>query len=145
MSRQLPLVSSGNRRPQKTGVCASQPNKSINNWLNPAAFKIPGCPDNNTLCTNPADIGRFGNTTPNLLEGPGLTDFDLSLMKDFHMTDRIALQFRATASNVFNHPNFGNPGSDISAPGSYGVITSTAFDLYGQQSRCIDFMMRLRF
>jgi hypothetical protein len=46
---------------------------------------------------------------------------------------------------VFNHPNFGNPGSDISAPGSYGVITSTAFDLYGQQSRCIDFMMRLRF
>lgn len=66
-------------------------------------------------------------------------------MKDFRLTERFNLQFRATATNVFNHPNFGIPGSDISAPGSYGVITSTAFDLNGQQSRSIDFMMRLSF
>jgi len=66
-------------------------------------------------------------------------------LKDFHLNERFILQFRATASNVFNHPNFGTPGSDISAPGSYGAVTSTAYDLYGQQSRFIDFMMRLRF
>jgi len=135
----------GGRPDVVAGVPVYAPNKSINNWLNPAAFKIPGCPDNNTLCTKPADIGRFGNAGVNTLAGPGLTDFDLSLMKDFHLTERFTLQFRATASDVFNHPNFGTPASDISASGSYGVITSTAFDLYGQQSRFIDFMMRLRF
>ena len=58
------------------------------------------------------------------------------------MTDRIALQFRATTSNGFNHPNFAAPRSDISAPGSYGVITGKAFDLYGQPWRFIDFMMQ---
>ena len=36
-------------------------NQSINNWFNVAAFKVPGCPDNNPVCDNPANIGRFGN------------------------------------------------------------------------------------
>lgn len=119
--------------------------QTINNWLNPAAFKVPGCADATPLCTNPANIGRFGNAGVNTLEGPGLTDFDLSLMKDFHLTEQFTLQFRATATNVFNCPNFGAPASDISSPGTYGVVTSTAFDLYGQQSRFIDFMLRLEF
>ncbi|HUY15543.1 MAG TPA: TonB-dependent receptor [Terriglobia bacterium] len=119
--------------------------QTINNWLNPAAFKIPGCTNANPLCSNPANIGRFGNAGVNTLEGPGLTDFDLSLMKDFHLTERFTMQFRATATNVFNHPNFGMPASDISSPGTYGTVTSTAFDLYGQQSRFIDFMLRLQF
>jgi hypothetical protein len=135
----------GGRPDVVRGVPVYATNKSINNWLNPAAFKIPGCPDNDTLCSNPVNVGRFGNAGVNTLEGPRLADVDLSLMKDFHLNERFILQFRATASNVFNHPNFGTPGSDISAPGSYGAVTSTAYDLYGQQSRFIDFMMRLRF
>ena len=81
----------------------------------------------------------------NVLEGPKLVDFDLALMKDFHLTERFTLQFRGTASNVFNHPNFGIPGNNISSPGTFGVITSTAFEVYGQQSRFIDFMLRLQF
>jgi hypothetical protein len=135
----------GGRPDAIAGVSPVPAHQTINNWLNPAAFKVPGCPDSDPLCSNPADIGRFGNAGVNTLEGPGLTDFDLSLMKDFHMTERFTLQFRATATNVFNHPNFGIPGSDISSPGTYGVVTSTAFDLHGQQSRFIDFMLRLQF
>ncbi|MGH9469014.1 MAG: TonB-dependent receptor [Terriglobia bacterium] len=119
--------------------------QNINNWLNPAAFKVPGCPNADPLCSPLVNIGRFGNAGVNTLEGPGLTDFDLSLMKDFHLTERFTLQFRATATNVFNHPNFGAPASDISSAGTYGSITSTTFDLYGQQSRFIDFMLRLEF
>jgi hypothetical protein len=119
--------------------------QSINQWLNPAAFKIPGCPDATPLCPNPADIGRFGNAGVNTLVGPRLVDVDLSLMKDFHLTERFTLQFRTTATNVFNHPNFGLPAAVISSPGTYGTVTSTAFDLYGQQSRFIDFMLRLEF
>lgn len=119
--------------------------QSINNWLSPAAFKVPGCANTDPLCTPAVNIGRFGNAGVNTLVGPRLVDLDLSLMKDFHLNERFTLQFRATATNVFNHPNFGAPASDISSPGTYGSITSTAFDLYGQQSRFIDFMLRLQF
>lgn len=119
--------------------------QTINNWLNLAAFKVPGCPNTDPLCTPAVNIGRFGNAGVNTLVGPRLVDFDLSLMKDFHLNERFTLQFRATATNVFNHPNFGLPASDISVPGNYGSITSTTFDLYGQQSRFIDFMLRLQF
>jgi hypothetical protein len=136
----------GGRPDVVAGVSPYASSKTINRWLNPAAFKIPGCPDSTPLCSNPANIGRFGNAGVSSLEGPPLTDFDLSLMKDFRVSERFTLQFRATATNVFNHPNFGQPAADISAgPGNYGVITGTAFDLQGQQSRFIDFMLRLRF
>jgi hypothetical protein len=121
----------GGRPDVVAGVRPYAANKTIDNWLNAAAFKIPGCPDSTPLCTNPANVGRFGNAGVNTLEGPDLTDFDLSQMKDFRLTERFTLQFRATATNVFNHPNFGVPSADISAPGSYGRITSTAFDLRG--------------
>ena len=108
-------------------------------------FVIPGCPASSPLCPNPVNVGRFGNSGVNVLQGPKLVDFDLSLMKDFHLTERFILQFRGTATNVFNHPNFGIPGNDISSPGTFGAITSTTFDLYGQQSRFVDFMLRLQF
>lgn len=135
----------GGRPDAIAGVNPAAANQTRTNWLNPGAFEVPGCTSANPLCSNPADIGRFGNAGVNTLEGPRLVDLDLSLMKDLHLTERFILEFRTTATNVFNHPNFGLPASDISAPGSYGVITNTAFDLNGQQARFIDFMLRLRF
>ncbi|MGH9449764.1 MAG: hypothetical protein ACRD11_04405 [Terriglobia bacterium] len=57
----------------------------------------------------------------------------------------LATTAAASASNVFNHPNFGLPESDISSPGTYGTVASTTYDLYGQQSRFVDFMLRLQF
>ncbi|MEO7143047.1 MAG: hypothetical protein ABI165_06030 [Bryobacteraceae bacterium] len=108
-------------------------------------FVIPGCPVSDPLCPNPINVGRFGNSGVNVLERPKLVDFDLSLMKDFHLTERFIPQFRGTATNVFNHPNLGIPGNDISSPGTFGAVTSTTFDLYGQQSRFVDFMLRLQF
>lgn len=111
----------------------------------PTSFAIPGCPANDPICSNPQNVGRFGNSGVNVLQGPHLIDFDLSLMKDFHITERFNLEFRGTATNVFNHPNFSNPAADISSPGTFGISTSTAYELYGQQSRFVDFMLRLRF
>lgn len=128
------------------GVNPYPAQRTINNWLNLAAFKVPGCPDSTPLCSDPANIGRFGNAGVNTLEGPSLADFDLSLMKDFHVAERLTLQFRASATNLFNHPNFGLPDSSISdGAGNYGAISSTAYDLQGQQSRFVDFMLRLIF
>ena len=136
----------GGRPDVVAGVSPYPAQRTMSQWLNSAAFKIPGCPDATPLCSNPADVGRFGNSGVNTLEGPSLTDFDLSLMKDFHINERFTLQFRASATNVFNHPNLGLPDSDISdGPGNYGAISSTAMDLQGQQSRFIDFMLRVVF
>jgi hypothetical protein len=113
--------------------------------VGPASFVIPGCPVNNPLCSNPQNVGRFGNSGVNVLQGPHLVDFDVSLMKDFRISERFTADFRATATNVFNHPNLSNPSGDISSPGTFGVSTSTAYELYGQQSRFLDIMLRLQF
>jgi Carboxypeptidase regulatory-like domain/TonB dependent receptor len=72
--------------------------------------------------THPA---RFGNAGRNNLRGPGFFNVDLSLFRSFALTERIKLQFRGEFLNALNHPNFSNPGSDISNAGAFGYITST--------------------
>ena len=64
--------------------------------LNPAAFVVP-------------PTVRQGTEGRNDLAGFGLTQVDLSLSRKIRMTDRLALDFRADAFNVLNHPNFTNP------------------------------------
>ena len=108
-------------------------------------FVIPGCPASDPLCSNPVNVGRFGNCGVNVLEGPKFVGADFSLMKDFPLTEKMKLQFRATTTNVFNHPNFGLPGADIESPGTFGKFTSTYSPLLGQNARQVDFMLRLMF
>ena len=64
--------------------------------LNPNAFSIPS-------------IVRQGTEPRNHIPGFGLTQFDFSVGRKFSITERINLQFRADAFNLFNHPNFTNP------------------------------------
>jgi len=64
--------------------------------LNPAAFAIPS-----TI--------RQGSEGRNNISGFGLTQIDLSLSRNFPITQRVDLQFRTDAFNVLNHPNFTNP------------------------------------
>jgi hypothetical protein len=127
------------------GVSPYAQHKSVNTWLNPAAFKIPGCPDTTPVCANPANVGRFGNASVNSLVGPRMTDVDLSVFKTFRIREGVNAKLNATATDVFNHANFGLPGAAITSPGTYGAITSTGGDLYGQASRFLDFGFRLEF
>ena len=64
--------------------------------LNPAAFIAPPA-------LTQGDEGR------NDIKGFGLTQVDLSIGRKFPITERLNLQFRADAFNLFNHPNFANP------------------------------------
>jgi len=84
---------------------------------------------------------RFGNVGRNSLRGPGFFNMDLSLFRTFRITEGINFQFRADALNALNHPNFGNPGADISNSGSFGFITSTV----GQGSRIFRLGARVSF
>jgi hypothetical protein len=65
--------------------------------------------------------GQFGNAGRNIARGPGSSDVDLSLMKNFRVTERTSLQFRAESFNIANHPNFGLPISDLASP-NFGRI-----------------------
>jgi hypothetical protein len=63
----------------------------------------------------------YGNVGRNTLYGPGSVNIDFSLFRTFNLTERLALQFRADAANLFNTPHFCNPGGC-----STGTTTSRA-------------------
>ena len=46
--------------------------------------------------------------------GPGLPAFDLGLFRQFSVTERLKMQFRAEAFNATNTPHFNNPGTNVS-------------------------------
>jgi len=83
--------------------------------------------------------GVFGNAGRNILRGPALQYLDASISRNFLITERMKLQFRAEAFNLTNTVAFGLPNSNVSG-GSPGVITSLAAD-----PRIMQFALRLAF
>ncbi len=67
----------------------------------------------------------FGNLGRNALRGPGFKNFDIGIFKNFRLSERLRLQFRAEAFNAFNVTNFGNPGGTVGTA-NFGRITGTA-------------------
>ena len=84
---------------------------------------------------------RFGNSGRNPIRGPGFWNIDFGLFKTVKIADRVDVQFRAEAINVLNHPNFANPGGDISNAGTFGFITQTT----GTGERNLRFGLRIAF
>jgi hypothetical protein len=120
--------------------------QSVNNWFNPAAFKIPGCPDGTPVCAKPDNIGRFGNAGIGILRGPRIANADLAISKYFPIRENLRMQFRMNMANVFNHPNFALPAANISSPATVGRITSSVPPTFGTVApREIDFQLRLEF
>jgi hypothetical protein len=65
---------------------------------------------------------RQGTEGRNDIRGFGLTQVDFSIARKFSISERFALQFRAEAFNVVNHPNFGRLDTDpYDGPGVFGV------------------------
>jgi hypothetical protein len=62
----------------------------------------------------PSGTYRFGTMGRNALYGPGIRRVDLVLFKDFRITERFTLQFRAESFNFSNTPQFNNPSSNVS-------------------------------
>jgi outer membrane receptor protein involved in Fe transport len=81
-------------------------------WMNPAAFAIPAA-------------YTFGNVGRNTLIGPGFFQWDFGGYKNFRITERIGMQFRAEIFNITNRVNFGNPNGDLNSS-SFGQISGTA-------------------
>jgi hypothetical protein len=108
-------------------------------------------------CVFQYQASGFGDLGRNTIYGPGFEDIDMALVKDTRVTEKVTVQFRADAFNLFNHPNFGQPVNTIStttsangtvtlSPGSFGQITSTRFPVGDSgSSRQIQLALRLMF
>ena len=83
---------------------------STERWFNTAAFAFPA-------------PGTFGNAGRNIIDGPGYQSVNASLVKNTNLTERVNLQFRVEAFNLFNHPNFNLPDNFLGSP-TFGQITS---------------------
>jgi len=96
-------------------------------WFDPTAFVVPA-------------FGTFGNTGRNVLRGPALVNWDLSLFKATRITERVGLQFRAEGFNILNHTNLGFPTQTVGTPSAAGIISRTA-----TESRRIQLGLKLTF
>ncbi|MBI4909487.1 MAG: TonB-dependent receptor [Acidobacteria bacterium] len=82
--------------------------RSFSRNFDPTVFRLPA-------------RGTFGNSAPTLIRGPGINNWDISLLKTFSIFDRARLQFRAEAYNAFNHTQFAS------------LDTTARFDAQGNQ------------
>jgi hypothetical protein len=59
----------------------------------------------------------------NSLRGPAFKEFNFAIAKITPITERVSLELRAEAFNLFNHPNFANPilPGFIADPGTPGA------------------------
>src|SRR5439155_5518445 len=101
--------------PDPTGTVVGRPDRVPGQpvWLSaptaPGGRMLNYDPNTNTGAFSiPATI-RQGTEGRNDIPGFGFTQVDLSLGRKFSLTEKVALQFRADAFNIFNHPNFTNP------------------------------------
>jgi hypothetical protein len=69
--------------------------------------------------------GAFGNEGRNAFNGPGKWNFDGSFFKTTSVTERAKLEYRFEAFNAFNHPQFGDPSTSLTAS-TFGKITTVA-------------------
>lgn len=104
------------------------PNAGPSHWFNPACFPAP-------------PLYTYGNVARGVLFGPGETEFDLALVKNTKLTERLNMQFRAEAFNAFNTPNFAVSAlnTSIGSP-TAGVITGTNID-----NREFEFALKMNF
>jgi hypothetical protein len=70
---------------------------------------------------------RFGNAGRNTIIGPGVVNWDFSLLKEFHLNERHNLELRWEVFNLPNHALWDIPGGTVGAP-NYGVISATKID-----------------
>jgi len=119
---------------------AGAPVSSGKAWFDPTIFSNP---------TESAAAPMIPNTGRNQFRGPGNTQTNASLVKNFHIYHESEFQFRFEAFNVFNHPWLNAPNTTVGS-GTFGYITNfNAFNVaaFGTNagSRQMQFSGRINF
>ena len=130
-----------------TAQTCFQPYFNINAW------NIATCDNTNSVatafgnvgpnCLGPRELGNGGRYT---LVGPGLIQWDPAVLKNFAISERTKLQFRAEFFNILNRPNFSTPSS-LSLVSSTGQASNTAGRITTTigSSRNVQFGLKLTF
>jgi hypothetical protein len=114
-------------RPNQVAGCNPYANQTKTQYINPACF------------TQPAK-GQLGDASRVPVYGPDFVNTDFSVIKQFRLPwENMGLNFRAEFFNLFNHPQFGQPISDINAIG-FGAANSTV-----NNPRVLQFGLKLTF
>ncbi len=87
----------------------------------------------------PQALGTTGNAPRTICCGPGLNNFDIAVLKETKLSERVGLQFRAEFFNVVNHAQFANPDGDISDGPDFGRVKRV------RDPRLIQFALKLFF
>lgn len=108
------------------------PRNSYNLAFDPSSFQQPD------------QLGVIGNSPRTVCCGPGINNFDFSMLKDTPLTERMRLQFRAEIFNIANHAQFskvdGNiSDGDVQDGGTFGKV------LRARDPRLIQFALKLIF
>jgi hypothetical protein len=136
-------------------VAANDPSHSFGGGLRPNV--TPGCDKKisgstqsklneyfNTACFSEPAPFTYGSEsrTDGAIRTPGVNNWDVALVKDTSITERVSLQFRTEAFNLANRVQFGPPGQIFTANSNsaFGVITSQV-----NNPRLIQFALRLNF
>jgi hypothetical protein len=84
--------------------------RTVNRWFDTTAFTAPSA-------------GTFGNSGRGIIYGPWVNVWHAGVDKSFTLYERLKLRVEMTATNVFNHNNWSNPGTNVSTTASAGLIT----------------------
>jgi hypothetical protein len=115
-------------RPDVTGPITMI--RSVEKWFDTSVFTA---------------VPRFGSLGRNVVIGPGFSNTDFAIIKNTKLHEAFRMQFRAEFFDLFNHPNFGAPGTVVGTP-SFGQITSTRFPTgESGSSRQIQFAVKITF
>ncbi len=121
--------------------CLSNPTPQA--WFNASAFSLP---TGYQIQTNPIQYS--------CLTGPSFFDLDASILKNFHITEKVQGQLKMSAYNATNKLNRGDPNTDINSgnfgqalyQGSPGGTFGAQTAAYGNQSgRQVELGFRLFF
>jgi hypothetical protein len=121
-------------------VCAPGP---------PVGQPVPA--SSTTLVAGGVPMFTNGNMRRNFLRGPGINNWDISVMKNFQFTESKYLQFQANFFNAFNHAQFFSPtyqSGALGGGGSFGQITSDSTPStspYYRGPRIVQFALKLYF
>ncbi len=81
----------------------------------------------------------WGNSPRGSVIGPGRNNFNISLFKNFQLTERVGFEFRAESFNTFNHTQYTGVNTSVGDPTNFGKINAAA------DPRVLQFGARLSF
>jgi hypothetical protein len=107
-------------------------------WLNPNAFAKPPA----AVAIGQADYSPLGGGQMQA-RGPHWNNFDSSVLKNFHVTESVHVQFRAEAFNTLNTPPFAQPGQMNFTTSGFSNISATTNSNQNNGARTLQFALKL--